>query len=409
MSTFAVVTHFRSFGDLEAPCGRLHGAWHGCCVRAKRTPVRIALFCPSYGQVGGIEEKARVLIEAFRAQGHAVTVLARGEPATSGSDGDVPVVRREYHQMPRRARHVARQLRFLRDLPRATRALRRVVSDAASEVVLTLAITSYAPYASALAAAAPLVLSLEGGEPGGRFTANPRALRSALRRVSRVVACARSLAAAALGLAPEVADRLSIIPNGVEPELFADGPAYAHPRPYVAAVGRLVPQKGFDVLLEAFARLRVPEVELLIAGDGPERRRLGAIVERLWLGARGHLLGTVTRATVASLYRGARVVPRPSRWGGMPPGCLEALGSGRAVVASRVDGIPDAVGDGETGLLVPPEDPLALADALGALLEDGPRRERLGARGRALVCAELTWASVAERYLAVLADAAAPR
>src|SRR5207249_2358187 len=118
MSTFGVVTHFRSFGDLEAPCGRLHGAWHGCCVRAKRTPVRIALFCPSYGQVGGIEEKARVLIEAFRAQGHAVTVLARGEPATSGSDGDVPVVRREYHQMPRRARHVARQLRFLRDLPR---------------------------------------------------------------------------------------------------------------------------------------------------------------------------------------------------------------------------------------------------------------------------------------------------
>ena len=106
MSTFGVVTHFRSFGDIEAPCGRLHGAWHGCCVRAKRTPVRIALFCPSYGQVGGIEEKARILIEAFRAQGHAVTVLARGEPATSGSDGDVPVVRREYHQMPRRARHV---------------------------------------------------------------------------------------------------------------------------------------------------------------------------------------------------------------------------------------------------------------------------------------------------------------
>ena len=327
----------------------------------------------------------------------------------SGSDGDVPVVRREYHQMPRRARHVARQLRFLRDLPRATRALRRAAREAASEVVLTLAITSYAPYASALAAAAPLVLSLEGGEPGGRFTANPRTLRAALRRATHVVACARSLAASALALAPEVGPRLSVIPNGVEPGLFADGRAHPHARPYVAAVGRLVPQKGFDVLLEAFARLDAPEVDLLIAGDGPERRRLEALRERLGLGARVHLLGVMDRATVASLYRGARLVACTSRWEGLPLVCLEAMASGRAVVASRVDGIPDAVGDGETGLLVPPEDPLALADALGALLEDGPRRERLGARARALVCAELTWASVAERYLAVLADAAAPR
>src|SRR5438094_7924939 len=89
------------------------------------------------------------------------------------------------------------------------------------------------------------------------------------------------------------------------------------------------------------------------------------------------------------------------------PVCFEAVGGGGAVVASRVDGIPDAVGDGETGLLVPPEDPVALAGALRALLEDGPRRERLGARGRALVRDELAWASVAERYLAVLADAVA--
>src|SRR5207244_11787970 len=105
--------------------------------------------------------------------------------------------RSEYHQMPRRARHVARQLRFLRERPRATRALRRAMTDAASEVVLTLAITSYAPYASALAAAAPLVLSLEGGDPGGRFTAHPRALRTALRRAPHVVDCARSIAASA--------------------------------------------------------------------------------------------------------------------------------------------------------------------------------------------------------------------
>jgi len=85
------------------------------------------------------------------------------------------------------------------------------------------------------------------------------------------------------------------------------------------------------------------------------------------------------------------------------------MAGGRAVVASRVDGVPDAVSEGETGLLVPPEDPVALVGALRTLLEDGPRRERFGARGRALVCEQLTWASVAERYLAVLAEATAAR
>src|SRR5207247_1406351 len=87
-----------------------------------------------------------------------------------------------------------------------------------------------------------------------------------------------------------------------------------------------------------------------------------------------------------SLYRGARLVVCPSRWEGLPLVCLEAMASGRAVVASRVDGIPDAVSDGETGLLVQPEDPVALAGALRALLDHGPppgarRRTRRRARG----------------------------
>jgi glycogen(starch) synthase len=363
--------------------------------------VRIALFCPSFGQVGGIETKAERLIAAFRAAGHEVVVLARGAtepPAT------VPIVRVPFHQAPRRVRHVSRQLRFGRQLPGAVSALRRAAVAARCDVVLTLAITSYAPYAAALARVAPVVFSLEGGEPGGRFTSNPVWLRRALRCATRVVACARSLARSAAELVPDLGARLSVVPNGVDPERFAAGPAHDHPRPYVLAVGRLVHQKGFDVLLEAFARVasEVPSADLLIAGDGPERAALEQRRTGLGLEGRVTFLGNAAPPRVAELYRGAALVACPSRWEGLPLVCLEAMASGRAVIASAVDGIPDAVADGETGVLVPREDSAALAAALAGLLRDDVRRDRLGTRGRERVRAEFTWDTVTRRYLDVL-------
>jgi glycosyltransferase involved in cell wall biosynthesis len=231
-------------------------------------------------------------------------------------------------------------------------------------------------------------------------------LRWALRRASRVVACARSLAASASALAPDIESRLSFIPNGVDPARFVDAPPYLHSRPYIAAVGRLVPQKGFDVLLEAFAGVPIP-VDVLIAGDGPERPRLERMRERLGLHGRVHLLGNMDAAAVAGLYRGSAVVAVPSRWEGLPLVCLEAMASGRAVVASRVDGIPDAVVDGETGLLVPRDDPERLAAALTALLSDPARCVRFGERARVIVQRDLTWETVAQRYMSTLAEAAA--
>jgi len=369
--------------------------------------VRIALFCPSYGQVGGIEAKAERLIAAFRGRGHAALVLARGEPATSAPDADVPVLRLAYRQMPRRARHVARQIRFLGGLPQVVGALRRALIEWRADAVLGLTIPSYAPYEVGMARAVPLVLSLEIGGPG--LAANPLVVRWALRPPECIVACAASLARTAVRLAPDAGPRVPVIPNGVDPEAFADGPAFPHPHPYVLAVARLSRQKGVDLLLRAFARLRAGDLDLLVAGDGPERAALFAERDRLGLGERVHFLGTVEPASVACLYRGALVVACPSRWEGLPLVCLEAMASARAVVAAAVDGVPDAVADGETGLLVPPEDPEALADALGALLADPARRRALGARGRTVVCERFAWPVIADRYLDVLEAAAATR
>ena len=359
--------------------------------------MRIALFCPSYGQVGGIETKAERLIAAFRREGHAVTVLARGPRAASAPHGEVPVVRVPYHQLPRRARHLAHQVRFLTELPRALGDLRQAA--AGSDVVLALAISSYAPYAIGLASAAALVLSLEGGGPG--FVRHPRLMRWALRRAAHVVACARALARTVRALAPDIAPRLSVVPNGVDPERFEHAPGFAHPRPYVLAVARLSREKGVDVLLEAVARVDVG-VDLLVAGDGPERAALEHQRAARGLQGRVHFLGAVEPEVVAALHRGALLLACPSRWEGLPLVCLEAMAAGRAVVATGVDGTPDAVEDGGTGLLVPPDDPQALADALAALLRDPDRRQRFGARGHARVRAEFTWDTVARRYLDIL-------
>jgi glycosyltransferase involved in cell wall biosynthesis len=367
--------------------------------------VRIAVFCPSYGDVGGIETIADALIAEFRRAGHAVVVLARDDRPTLRSAEDVPVVRLGFHQLPRRARHLSAQLRFARQFRSALAELHRTVAGFGGDVILSLAVTTYAPYVAGLGRTTPIVLSLQGGESRGEFTSRPRALRAALRRAARVVACAHSLAASAAHLEPGVTPRLTVVPNGVDPHRFAGGAIFAHPRPYVVAVGRLVRQKGFDVLIEAFARLRPTGVDLLLAGDGPERLALEEAGRRFGLAGRLHLLGARDPEAVASLYRGAVLAACPSRWEGLPVVCLEAMASGRAIVATTVDGIPDAVTDGETGLLVPPDDPVALAQALGRLLEDQTFRLRLGVAGQRVTAERFAWPRVASGYLDALTEA----
>jgi glycogen(starch) synthase len=368
--------------------------------------VRITVFCPGWGAVGGIERKAAALVAEIQRRGHEVVVLARGDQREPRAVP--PVFRRRFHAVPQRRTTLVRRLRFALRWRPAVADLRYAARAAGADVVLSLTVSAFAPYAAALARVAPLVYSVEGREAGGVFTPSPRALRAALGRATCVIACSRSLEADVRALAPEVASRLVTVPNGVEAGVFGAGPAFAHPRPYVLALGRLARQKGFDLLLDAFARAELAgrELDLVIAGDGPERSALELARARLGLVGRVHLLGAVDEPTAAALYRGALVVACPSRWEGLPLVCLEAMASGRPVVAAAVDGIPDAVVHDESGLLVPPEDPPALALALEALLIDAPRRRRLGEHACAVARTRFAWSQVAGRYLEVLAAAA---
>jgi glycosyltransferase involved in cell wall biosynthesis len=147
------------------------------------------------------------------------------------------------------------------------------------------------------------------------------------------------------------------------------------------ALGRLVPRKGIDVLLEALAR--TSETLLAVAGEGPERAALEARAVELEVAERVQFLGRV--AEIGDLLSACDAVCMPSRAEGLGVAALEAMAAERPVVASRVGGLADAVRDGETGLLVPPADAEALAAALARLSADGELRRRLGAAGPARV------------------------
>ncbi len=258
----------------------------------------------------------------------------------------------------------------------------------------------------------PLVVSLHGSDVfvAEQHRSLGRVARSVFARARWVTACSDDLRqrALALGAAPQSTET---VPYGVDLTRFAPNPeARARVRaeyglgdsPVVFSAGRLVSKKGFEVLIDAIARVReaLPRTRLLIAGDGDLREALTARASHL---DQPVLLGNQSQDAVARLAAAADVVAVPSvhdeagNVDGLPNVALEALATGTAVVASRVGGLPQAIEHGVTGLLVPERDVAALAAALTGLLTDPTGRRVLGDAGRAAVARAFSWATVAER------------
>jgi glycosyltransferase involved in cell wall biosynthesis len=164
------------------------------------------------------------------------------------------------------------------------------------------------------------------------------------------------------------------------------------------AAGVLVPNKAYDVLVEALGRLRKEEqsFELLLAGEGPERPRLEKLAVQLGLAERVKFLGSIEN--VPDLLASAQMVVHPSRSEGLSNTLLEAMAEGLPVIATDVGGTPELVKDGETGMLVPPDDPVLLAAKIKQLLNDPGLRFRLGESGLKLVRSKYSVETVASQY-----------
>ncbi|MGW8267451.1 MAG: glycosyltransferase, partial [Longimicrobiales bacterium] len=282
-----------------------------------------------------------------------------------------------------------------------------------------------------------MVISLHGS---GTFLAESgpsmaRAAAYAFRGSAAVTACSGDLSRRARELGADPAS-VSVIPYGVDPKAFQPLEPQARQAlrarlgvpsdgVLVLAVGRLVEKKGFRYLLEAFGRafpepsgLRggepssstpAPPVPLLwVAGSGDLEAALSDLGGSLGLGDRLRLLGNADRERVRELYQAADILAVPSvrdsagNVDGLPNVLMEGLGSGLAVVASQVAGIPDVLVDGDNGILVPEKDSEALASSLRRLALDPNLRRTLGAGARASVEERLNWNVVSGRYFQVL-------
>ena len=169
-------------------------------------------------------------------------------------------------------------------------------------------------------------------------------------------------------------------------------------------VGRLEPQKGVDVLLDAFARAHGPAAtgtparpaRLWIAGDGSERPALEAQARTLGVAGHVHFAGAVLDAS--PFYWGADGFALLSRWEGLPLALLEAQAAGLPVIAAAAGGIPEAVREGTTGLLVPREDPLAAATAMLRVEDDADLARRLGYEAARQAREEWSWERMVSAY-----------
>jgi glycosyltransferase involved in cell wall biosynthesis len=276
----------------------------------------------------------------------------------------------------------------------------------------------------AVAAGKPLVISLHGSDV---FAAERHGLvRFAARRVfaaaGAVTACSSDLRDRALRLGARAGETRTV-PYGVDAQFFGSAAPSSTGRralmrhrlggswskTLVVAVGRLVEKKGFAHLIEALRD--APDVHLAVVGDGDLHSALSACSRAS--GSSVTLAGRFNRTEIKEALECADLVAVPSiidskgNVDGLPNTLLEAMAAGKAIVASRVAGIPDVITDGIEGVLVPPRDAPSLREALTRLARDPQRRAELGEAAMRRVSRDLTWGRVAanleECYVQALA------
>jgi len=358
--------------------------------------------------IGGVEELSRQLALAYRKAGHQVSVYTnrwpRSLPSSEMTDG-IPI-----HRLAFRLPHPSLRGRLSYPLTNrlVSREFHSLLRKQGADVLHVQCVSSNTLYAlrASRILGLPLVVTAQGEltmDAARSFEVSdqlPSLLREAARQAAAFTACSGKTLSDVETFLGAAVPGARVVFNGANLSAFST----AEPlelAPYALAVGRLVPQKGFDLLVRAWSGIDHHDHRLLIAGGGPEEQRLRALISELGVDQSVDLLGPADRSTVPRLFAGASVVVIPSRVDeGLPLVSIESMASGTPFVATVSGGIGEVVTDGVEGLLVPKEDVLALGQTLVRLLADAELRSRLGAAGRARAKA-LDWSVIADQYLEV--------
>ncbi len=284
-----------------------------------------------------------------------------------------------------------------------------------------------AGHLTALLYGIPHVMTVHSLEPlrpwkaeqlGGGYALSSWCERTAVEAAAAVIAVSDGMREDVLAAYPAVpAQRVRVIRNGIDTTEYSADPAtdvlerygVDPARPSVVFIGRVTRQKGLPVLLRAAADLDRAAQLVICAGqaDTPElESEVSELARELPAGRAGvvWLSGMLAKREVIQLLSHATVFACPSLYEPLGIVNLEAMACGTAVVGSRVGGIPEVVADGETGLLVPPGDPAALAAALNALVADPRWAAEMGRLGRARAEAEFGWSGIAAQTVALYAE-----
>lgn len=372
--------------------------------------MRIALISSSYAPYpGGVEEHTRNVARELVARGHEVVVwtVDRGEGLGDKVVDGIPV---HYLATPLPNRSPAGIARFAAAAPRA---LWSWVAQHRAFRPQVLHVQCFGPngvYALALhhLTRTPLVVSSHGETFADDHNAFEHSglLRTGLTRALRS-------AAAVTGCSQFVLDDLAarfgcttgvVVPNGVDLMESAGAPTeLPYPAstdsPTILGLGRMEHNKGFDLLLQAFAAASLPDhTQLILAGDGGELPNLRTLASDLGVAERVSFPGPLSRPQVVAAFESATVVVVPSRVEAFGIVVLEAWRAGTPLIATTRGGPGELVTQGVNGLLVDPTDTHALAEALRTLTGDAELRRSLGAAGRTTV-EGYTWSAVAEQYV----------
>jgi glycosyltransferase involved in cell wall biosynthesis len=242
----------------------------------------------------------------------------------------------------------------------------------------------------------------------GRLNAEPRRKRrtaALLEHVDALLAPSDELVAAAQAFG--YAGPAQMIPNGVDAERFAPGPSEARAawgigadETVIVLARRLVKKNGVVGFAKAVAQMRERNFRVVVAGDGPDREEMVEILAKAGMRDRVTFLGAVPNSSMPEIYRACDIGVLPSLAEATSISGLEAMACGLPLVGTNVGGIPAIVADGVSGVLVPPADPKALAEALGRMVDDAGLRRAMGKAGRRSAQDNFSWPIIARRTAA---------